>query len=534
MKKHVQLLPKLLGLVILIGSLLSACTGVSAPLWGVRATPTAAQPLQVQTEPPTPIISIPVESALPTTTPTATRPPIQIVQVLTATPAPIPTVDIQASDGPPILYYTQSGDSLEAVAAHFGVKPEQIISPAAIPSEGMLMPNTLLIIPDVLDETSPPELLIPDSEVSFTATGVDFDVDAYVRQAGGYLSKYEEYLGSTGWTTGAEGIERICIENSINPRLMTALIEYESNWLSGQPKGVLGEDYPLGYHDQRYKGLFRQMMLAVQDLMVGYYDWRSGDLTELTFLDGKTVRLAPQLNAGTVALQYYFAQKMTYSQWLQAIDSQTGFPAFYAQMFGDPWVRAQMVEPLLPPNLTQPDLILPFEPDREWSFTGGPHSAWEHKGAMAALDFAPATDSPGCVKSEKWIVASESGLVVRSGFGVVVLDLDGDGYEQTGWNLLYLHVGTEDRVPVGTWLNKGERIGHASCEGGVSTGTHLHFARKYNGEWILADGPVPFVLSGWRAHAGEKPYEGTLTKGDKTIYADPLGTAKSTIFRDDD
>ena len=43
-----------------------------------------------------------------------------------------------------------------------------------------------------------------------------------------------------------------------------------------------------------------------------------------------------------------------------------------------------------------------------------------------------------------------------------------------------------------------DRIGHASCEGGVSTGTHLHFARKYNGEWVLADGPLPFVLSSRR------------------------------------
>lgn len=525
---------KRLILLLLFGGLLNACTGVSTSLWGVRATPTSAQPLQVRTEPPTAAFSITVTPVPPTVTPTATRPPIQIVQALTATPAPLPTFDTQASGGPPILYYTQSGDTLKGVAAHFGVKPEQITSPASIPDEGLLMPNTLLIIPDTLGETTPGELIMPDSEVSFTATGVDFDVAAYVRQAGGYLSKYEEYLGSTGWTTGAEAIERICLENSINPRLMTALIAYESDWLSGQPKGVLGEDYPLGYHDQYYKGLFRQMMLAVQDLMIGYYDWRSGDLTELTFLDGKTMRLAPQLNAGTVALQYYFAQKMTYAQWLQAINPQTGFPAFYAEMFGDPWVRAQMVEPLLPPNLTQPELILPFETGREWSFTGGPHSAWEHEGAMAALDFAPATDSSGCVKSEKWIVASESGLVVRSGFGVVVLDLDGDGYEQTGWNLLYLHVGTEDRVPPGTWLNKGEHIGHASCEGGISTGTHLHFARKYNGEWILADGPVPFILSGWQAHAGEKPYEGTLTKGDKIIYADPLGTAKSIIFRDDE
>jgi hypothetical protein len=79
-----------------------------------------------------------------------------------------------------------------------------------------------------------------------------------------------------------------------------------------------------------------------------------------------------------------------------------------------------------------------------------------------------------------------------------------------------------------------DHIGHASCEGGISTGTHLHFARKYNGEWIVADGPIPFLLSGWTAFAGTKPYEGTLVKGDKTIIADVYGQARALIYREDD
>jgi hypothetical protein len=77
-------------------------------------------------------------------------------------------------------------------------------------------------------------------------------------------------------------------------------------------------------------------------------------------------------------------------------------------------------------------------------------------------------------------------------------------------------------------------IGHASCEGGMSTGTHLHFARKYNGEWVTADGPIPFVLSGWTVIAGEKPYQGMLVKGDKVITADLYGQLRSLIFREDD
>jgi hypothetical protein len=113
-----------------------------------------------------------------------------------------------------------------------------------------------------------------------------------------------------------------------------------------------------------------------------------------------------------------------------------------------------------------------------------------------------------------------------------MLDLDGDGNEETGWSLLYLHIATEGRVPLGTWVEVDDRLGQPSCEGGVSTGTHLHFARKYNGEWVLADGPLPFNLDGWIAHRGDKVYTGTLTRDDKTITASVVGEKWSVIFRD--
>ncbi len=502
--------------------LLASCA--PPPLWGAYASPTPdasfASPNLIPTATHQPTLA-------PTLTPSPTQPP---TPTATRTPTITPPPFVGTGD-PPILYYSQSGDSLKAVAAHFGVEASRITSPQPLPESGFLNPSTLLIIPRAPRETSPSEQILPDSEFVYSASALDFDIKAYTQQANGYLSKYEEYLGSTGWTSGAQAVERIAIENSINPRLLLALLEYESHWVYGQPRNFAQAEYPLGYPRQFYKGLFRQLMLAVQDLSVGYYDWRSGDLTELTFPDGETLRIAPELNAASVAIQYYFAQKYNRQEWQQIIDPRVGFPAKYAEMFGDPWERALTVEPLFPPALIQPKLVLPFEPDRQWNLTGGPHPAWEHEGPWAALDFAPASEFSGCAESEEWLVASAPGLVVRSGNGIVVLDLDGDGYEQTGWSLVYLHVATEDRVPLGTWVEQDERIGHPSCEGGVATGTHLHFVRKYNGEWILADGPIPFVLSGWVAHAGESPYEGTLTKGEEVVTADPVGSAKSIIIR---
>jgi murein DD-endopeptidase MepM/ murein hydrolase activator NlpD len=200
-------------------------------------------------------------------------------------------------------------------------------------------------------------------------------------------------------------------------------------------------------------------------------------------------------------------------------------------MFGDPWVRAIGVEPLFPPGLTQPNLILPFVVGQRWAYSGGPHGAWEHDGAYAALDFAPGSTEPGCAKSYAWAVAAAPGIVTRSGYGIVVIDLDGDNNEQTGWALLYLHLSSTDRIKEHTWVEAGDMLGHPSCEGGFATGTHIHIARKYNGEWIAADGPIPFDLSGWIAHAGDEPYIGSLTKGDQTVPASVFGSFESTLAR---
>ena len=79
---------------------------------------------------------------------------------------------------------------------------------------------------------------------------------------------------------------------------------------------------------------------------------------------------------------------------------------------------------------------------------------------MAALDFAPASTEPGCAKSDAWVVASASGLVTRAGRGLVVIDLDGDGMEQTGWNILYLHV-SDLQVSSGDWV-EAQRSARAS------------------------------------------------------------------------
>jgi len=526
-----------------------ACGGAPA-LWGAYDTPTPEAPHWYTF--PTDSAPIQPPSLLATPTNAVRYLPVSGATVSAATPQPGASApggaDTQTFEGVPVLYYAQSGDTLPSLAKRFGVDPSEVNSSSVLSDTGLIDPGTLLVVPDRLDGTTTPNIqIMPDNEIIFSATALDFDISKYVQSQQGFLADFREYLGSSGWIDGDAAIERLAYDNSINPRLLLGILEYESRWVRGQPVDPLHTDYPMGFQDFRYKSMNMQMGWAIRQISNGYYGWRAGTLTEVGFADGTRLRLDPRLNAGTVAIQYLFSRLHSQSQWSQIIDPKTGFPAMYAQMFGDPWVRADLVNPILPPDLVQPLMVLPYEPGVEWSFTGGPHNAWgpyreadtgsngsntQLHGALAALDFAPSTDHGGCEITPTWILASSPGLVVRSKNGVVMVDMDGDGYEQTGWNIMYMHVATRDRVKEGTWVETNDKIGHPSCEGGPSTGTHLHFARKYNGEWIVADGPVPFVLGGWRVIAGEKPYEGRLVQGDLVVIADPVGQKWSNIFRE--
>jgi len=430
----------------------------------------------------------------------------------------------------------QSPLSISPAGARQAIASTLIFTSSTPNPTNTLAPTSLSLIthsPTPVSTPRPAYLLLPDAELVYSPTALEFDVAAYLNEAGGFLSAYQQYLMITKWTSAAQIIERVALENSINPRLLIALLEYRSGSVLGQPDDPENFDTAMGAESYYRKDLYGQLIWAVHILSEGFYGWRSGALTEIPFPDGTILPLPAETNAGTVALQLFFAQFYTSDAWAQAVDPKWGFPALYEQMFGDPWERAALVDPLLPGDLAQPELTLPFEPGKTWSYTGGPHKAFEGNGPLAALDFAPRTDTSGCAPSDEWVVAMTDGLAARSELGAVIQDLDGDGHEQTGWAIMYLHIGEEDRVPEGVYLRAGDRIGRPSCEGGRATGTHTHIARKYNGVWIAADGPIPFLLDGWTAHAGEKPYLGTLTNDEQTVTAHQFGSAVSLITRDE-
>jgi murein DD-endopeptidase MepM/ murein hydrolase activator NlpD len=413
----------------------------------------------------------------------------------------------------PETYIVQPGDMLSAIAERYSVSVPMLVQANNLSNPDALEVGQALTIPVPTPQAPGPAFkLIPDSELVYGPLSGQFDIDTFIQSKHGYLADYTDVVnGET--LTAAQAVQRAAQNFSVSPRILLAVLEYRSGWVTNpNPDSSLG-DMPLGYNDDFYVGLYRQLVWAAATLNNGYYRWRSGAATAWVLTDGSVVPINPTINAGTAGVQNFFAQLDDYDAWLRDV-SPGGFFDTFTQLFGYPFDLA--IEPLVPANLTQPPLLLPFGPGEIWAFTGGPHPAWDFGSPFGALDFAPA-ETQGCDPSDAWITAMADGLVTRTGVGSVYQDLDGDGNEGSGWVILYMHVEARDRVQSGAYLRAGDRIGHPSCEGGQSSGNHLHIARKFNGEWISAIGPLPFNLGGWIASGTGEEGVGSLTRNGQVI-----------------
>lgn len=472
----------------------------------------------------------PIQTLLPTQAFEEDRPTPQPIETfLPVAPTPVTNCQMQPEPGKQ-LYCTQSGDRLDAIARRFRVNTSQIQGSVGLEPNAILAVNTRLGLPTPTFSTPYNQPALPDNAIIYGPDSVSADIVTYAQNAGGYLSQYKQYLYD-GWHSGPEIVALVAVETSTNPRLLLSLVEYQSNWLFGHPADADLDLSPLNYEAVGVEGLYSELQVAARELSRGYYGWREGTLQTLTFRDKHTADIAPQLNVGSVAVQNLFAGLYDEGNFYNKLYGPDGFLAFHAGMFGDPWARAASAGTLMPANIIQPELSLPFPLGETWALTSGPHITWQYGTPRGAIDFAPLDDLPGCIISPNWAVAAAPGLVVRSQRGAVAIDLDGDGNEGTGWVLLYMHLTPEGRAGVNTWLSQDDHVGHPSCEGGVSTGTHLHIARKFNGEWISAEGPLPLVLDGWQAVARPGNYAGLLIKDGQQVLVGPSSEEYTWITR---
>jgi LasA protease len=455
--------------------------------------------------------AVPLDQLLPTP-----RPVGQPIYTPTPDkPRVLPTARLNAEQ-----YVVQAGDTLDTISQSYGVSLEALMQANGLNDANLLEVGQTLVIPVPQPGAVGSSFkIIPDSELIYGPASVQFNVEDFIKERNGYLAGFSQDVN--GEILSAAQIITLVAQNySVNPRLLLALIEHRSGWVDST--APVQTDYALRIEDPNSFGLYKQLTYAANELSRGYYLWRANALSAWVLADGSVVPIDGGLNAGTVGVQNLFSKLDDRAAWQVDVgDADGSFFYSYFFLFGSsPFDFA--VDPVVPDWLHQPRFALPFERGVTWAFTGGPHGTWENGYAFGALDFAPFDWSLAWCQSEQWVTALTDGLIVRTGGGQVIQDIDGDGHEQTGWVILYMHIDPRDSVAPGTRVEGGDRIGHPSCEGGwwsPQPATHLHLARKYNGEWISAGGHIPFVLDGWIPSSTGVEYDGFLERAGVTLEA---------------
>jgi len=459
--------------------------------------------------------SLPGIQLQPSRTANSNVPPTPSPNVSFSAPTPdlphvVPTLRANS-----VNYVVEAGDSLAVIARRYGVDVTTIANTNQISNPDLLKIGQALVIPPPSPTLKAPDFkIIPDSELVLSPLTKGFDLAGFIHSKNGYLDGYSEKVDND-LMTGVEIVDRVSREHSVNPRILLTVLEFQGGWVMSKNPPSQYIDYPMGFFDRSRQGLYKQLFWAANMLDQGFYGWQQEQFGDWILVDGTVTLVSPAVNSGTAAVQYLMGLLRGQDTWLNSV-SQNGVYAAYNNLFGNPFNYTFW--PIVPDGLSQPTLQLPFENNVQWYFTGGPHMGWDTGSPWAALDFAP-EDASNCNLSATWETAVADGVIARSGNGSVVLDLDGDGYEQTGWTILYLHVSDQDRIAAGTKVHAGDHIGHASCEGGYAPETHLHIARRYNGMWILADGPIPFVMDGWVPESTGVEYDGNLKKNGQVVEA---------------
>lgn len=348
--------------------------------------------------------------------------------------------------------------------------------------------------------------MLPDNELVYGYLLQTFDTEEVVARHGGYLSRYNEVVNGEV-LSGSVIVQQVAEDFSVSPALLLALIQAQSRWVTDPNPSE--RSFPVG---EPLPGLFAGLSAAADGLNRLYYGHRHDALRTFPVANGRQV-LLEHTNAATFAVVGYLSRDVPLAAWA-GLQAPSRVSLAYAQLFGDPFLKAPPREPD-PPPIVRP--ALPFPAGEMWYYVLGPHSPWGVGGPAAAIDFAPppATVS-GCGPSAGWVTAAAEGKVLRSRTSGVVVDVSAPGFppddfEGSGWVHVYAHLSPLERVAPGTRVRTGDRLGHPACDGGLVPQARVAFSRRFNGEWVpVDDGRAPLTLGEWTALPGPEPGSGWL------------------------
>jgi len=199
-------------------------------------------------------------------------------------------------------YVVQWGDSLGYIASLYNLELEDVIAANDLVNPDALEIGQIINIPAPQPSTAPSDFkIIPDSELVYGPASATLDLEGFIKSQNGYLAIHSEQVGEE-IMSGSEIVERVSQEFSVNPRLLLALLEYRSGWVTSRQIAAEKIDTPLGYDHPYYKGLYMQLSWAANMLNRGYYLYKINALSHTPLSNSGLAPLSNVINPGTAAV----------------------------------------------------------------------------------------------------------------------------------------------------------------------------------------------------------------------------------------
>ncbi|MCU7819219.1 MAG: M23 family metallopeptidase [gamma proteobacterium symbiont of Lucinoma myriamae] len=301
---------------------------------------------------------------------------------------------------------------------------------------------------------------------------LSFDIQSYLENNAPHLAQYSETISH--WSG----------RSSISPKIIITLIEMNTSLVSTIQWDETVLQDPLGDLSSE-TGFSEQIRDVASRLSQFYY------------------QNIEQQSPAQLALAHVLVKQDGVVQYESA-----DFSNVYYQLFPQPLIKAseQIADYPSAASVANPPVNLlqfPFPVGESWA-AGGTHSDTGGGPPFSSMDFWKVYQNWGENTSNYWVSASTGGRVIKhSSCSVEVID-------DSGWSSSYYHldnvrVTTGQRVTRNTPLaNYANNIGQALCNGGGSSGPHIHFSIKNNGEYKDLDG---VTLSQHVVHGGRWSYD---------------------------
>ncbi|MET1255704.1 M23 family metallopeptidase [Aliikangiella maris] len=336
--------------------------------------------------------------------------------------------------------------------------------------------------------TSPSVLEFKKADILYDYDEIfSFDIEKYLSENAPHLVPY------------AEAISHISGESTISPKVFITLIEQQSGLITAKQASETELEMPFGVMSQQY-GFIEQLRDVAERLTKAYYKGHSFAET------GKNQKFTADEDAQR-AIQMIYSYGVDTSELQPGSAEQTeSFTQLFFKMF--PESKNSVAEPkasattMAVPSTSM--LQFPFPRGQSWHIGGSHTTSGSGNYPQSSLDSSQGNIGWGGNTSGKWVSASAAGRVkVYSSCSMEV-------FHDGGWSTSYYHLSniqysTNANVYKNTAIaNYANTKNQALCNGGQSTGPHLHWSLKYNNQYYHLNG---VTVSGFKIQTGRYSYD---------------------------